>query len=210
MLRAVLAAALLFAATDAVAAASPTTVVRVEIAPMSDEAFWAIIAQTTPFEADPEAQTEALRAALGGLSAEQLVAFDSTFHRQMARAYTWDLWAVAFIAHGGASDDGFEYFRRWMISKGQAVFERLLAHPDDLADLVAEDSEGLLEFEGFPYVIGDVWSEKTGASFADMPVPAAALMMGVEPAGEPFSADGDELAARFPKTWARFGRRPLG
>lgn len=211
MLRAALAAALLFAATDVVAAeASASAAVRAEVAFMSDADFWAIIARTTPYEADPEVQAEALRAALDGLSADQLVAFDGAFQRQLARAYTWDLWAVASIAHGGASDDGFEYFRRWMVSKGQGVFEHLLAHPDDLADLLAEDSEGPLEFEMFPYVIAEVWSEKTGAPVADMPASALAVMVGVEPAGEPFSEDPDALAARFPKTWARFGERPLG
>lgn len=40
----------------------------------------------------------------------------------------------ADVVHGGASDDGFEYFRCWLISRGRVVYERVLNIPDDLAE----------------------------------------------------------------------------
>ena len=177
---------------------------------MSDARFWTIIDGTTADEAEPEAQLEALREILTGLSMNEVLAFHDAFERQMQRAYTWDLWAVVYIAHGGASDDGFDYFRRWLISKGRAVFEQVVAQPDRLAEVLAADSEGVLEFEEISAVATEVWARKSGRTQDEMPMPAAATLPGATPVGERFEEDPAALAARFPRTWARFGEAPLG
>jgi hypothetical protein len=208
---AALAGLLLFGATsaDAAPARSVTAHVRVAAVPMSDERFWSLIAETA--RTDPDRQIEALEEVLGGLSNAELPGFRDAFQRQLQRAYVWDLWAVAFIAHGGASDDGFEYFRRWMVAQGQAIFERLLANPDDLAEVAPRDSREPLEFEEFASLADRIWAERTGT---EMPPPDTGLtsldLMVAEPAGERFDDNPAALAARFPKTWARFGEAPLG
>ena len=178
--------------------------------PMSDARFWSIIDGTTRPDADPEAQLIALHETLEALSADEVVGFRDAFERQMKRAYTWDLWAVAAIAHGGASDDGFDYFRRWLISRGQATFEQVLAHPDSLADVPGTNGGDVLEFEELGYVALEVWAGKTGNDFNEMPAPVPSIEPGAGPSGEPFEEDPAWLAARFPKTWARFGESPLG
>ena len=186
--------------------ASQTRVVQA----MDEPHFWAIVDRTAVHESDPDRQVEALRSELTALTAEEVLAFRNAFEAQLARAYTWDLWAVAYVAHGGASDDGFEYFRRWMVSRGRAVFEHLLAHPDDLPNMLVADVEGVLEFEEILYVTNDVWGEKTGQTGDAMPAGPVSLTPGREPRGEPFDEDPEHLAQRLPKTWARFGNRPLG
>jgi hypothetical protein len=45
--------------------------------------------------------------------------------------------------NGGCSDDGFEYFRAWLLAQGRDTFEKALEDPDTLAAL--EDPEGELE-----------------------------------------------------------------
>lgn len=177
---------------------------------MDEARFWAIVDRTARHKVDPEQQVEALRSELVALSAEEVVSFHNAFEAQLARAYTWDLWAVAHVAHGGASDDGFEYFRRWMVSQGRAAFEHLLAHPDDLPDMLAADVAGVLEFEEILYVTDEVWAVKTGQDGGEMPVDLTSMTVGREPRGEPFEEDQEHLAKRLPKTWARFGNRPLG
>lgn len=143
------------------------------------------------------------------LPSEEIEAFEAAFWRQMNRAYTWDLWGAAYVAHGGASDDGFEYFRRWLISKGRGVFERVLANPDDLADVLVADVEGVLEFEEFAYVAGEVWTQKTGRSIDEFASMAGGALPGSEPQGTPFEEDAAQLASRYPKLWRRFGENPL-
>lgn len=176
---------------------------------MPDRFFWQIIDATTPHAADPDAQIAALRTRLQTEPADNIVAFEEAFQRQMQRAYTWDLWGAGYVAHGGMSDDGFEYFRRWLISKGQVVYERVLSHPDDLADLLVGNVEGVLEFEDFAYVASDVWRSKTGLSVDAFYELASGAFPGGDPQGTPFEEDDAHLAARYPKLWRRFGNHPL-
>lgn len=79
--------------------------------------FWRLI-ETSHTEArgDIEQQIARLTAAVAALEPDEIVAFDRLFRAQMNRAYRWDLWAAASIINGGCSDDGFEYFRAWLIA----------------------------------------------------------------------------------------------
>lgn len=190
------------------AVAEPVVQAR-RVQPMSDERFWSLINQSAQHENDPQSQLKSLEEALVQLPPEEIEAFDAAFWRQMSRAYTWDLWGAAYVVHGGASDDGFEYFRRWLISKGQAVFETALAHPDNLADMLAADVEGVLEFEDFGYVARSAWARRSGRSEDDFPGEGETTI-GRAPAGVAFKDDAGALAARYPKLWRRFGKSPLG
>lgn len=202
--RSLLAGAAAWLSATSVALAGPS--VAQDAPPAMDETrFWAIIDRTAVWEADTQQQTAALRRELTALSAAEVLAFANETERQLARAYRWDLWAVGYIIQGGMSDDGFEYFRRWLLSKGRSIFERTLTAPDDLADTLAEDSAGGFEYEDFTYVAWEVWGEKTGANPSDIPMPPDFILPGTEPAGQPFQEDAAWLASHFPKTWARFG-----
>jgi hypothetical protein len=179
-----------------------------EIKPMSDDRFWALVQATTVDESRPDRQIAALRASLAQLPVEEIEAFQAAFDGQMTRSYSWDLWGAAYVVHGGASDDGFDYFRCWLISKGRTVFDKVLADPDSLADLVAPDPGGPLEFEEFAYVARKVWDEKVGRPGRKMPN-AATTMYSHAPAGTKFEEDPAYLATRYPKLWRRFGNSPL-
>ena len=53
----------------------------------------------------------------------------------LATSYRNSLWAAASLINGGCGDDGFEYFRGWLIVQGRELFEKSVADPDSLADL---------------------------------------------------------------------------
>lgn len=55
----------------------------------------------------------------------------------MAISHRNQLWAAGYLINDGCSDDGFEYFRAWLIAQGREVFERVVADPDALAGLPA-------------------------------------------------------------------------
>jgi hypothetical protein len=142
---------------------------------------------------------------------EEIISFEVAFRRYLNLAYTWDLWGAAYVIHGGCSDDGFEYFRRWLVSRGRDVYEAALADPDSLAQRdVQPGPDGVWEFEEIYYVVGDAFKEKGGeGDVRDHSEPEAG-MGGPEPSGEPFSEEEEHLARRYPKLWQRFGTEPLG
>jgi len=175
--------------------------------PMTEAQFWSLIDQSR--SDDPDQQIELLRANLAKLTPDEVVAFEATFDALMRHSYRCDLWGAAYVAMGGASDDGFEYFRLWLISRGQQTFSKVLSDPDALAD-IAPDDPMLLEFEAIAYVASDIWSSKTGKPTDNMPQLSAffAPTGYGSPAGNEFSEDPQALARQYPKLWKRFGATP--
>jgi hypothetical protein len=178
-----------------------------KVLPMSDDKFWSIVDATRTSQ--PNAQIKALHASLEKLPVEDIEAFEVAFGNQLKRSYSWDLWGADHVIHGGASDDSFEYFRRWLISRGRRDFESAVADPDSLASIIPANVREPLEFEEFAYVARDVWSNKTGRPASEMPVGAELVYVGLDPSGAPFDESEAALSARYPKLWKRFGTRPL-
>jgi len=126
---------------------------------MDDSRFWMLIdAARAQAGASEQARPPALRAALAALPAEEIQAFQRAYDRMIARANRWDLWGAAYLMNGGCSDDGFRYFRDWLISEGKASYEQALADPDSLAELPVRDS---FELESFGYAALDAYGEHT-------------------------------------------------
>ena len=90
---------------------------------MPADRFWEIMQRAAAFDDDPAAHVNALRSELRKLAPEDIKSFEGAFRRYLNQAYTWNLWGAAYVIHGGCSDDGFEYFRRWLVSRGGDVYE---------------------------------------------------------------------------------------
>ena len=115
------------------------------------------------------------------------------------------------MIHGGSSDDGFEYFRRWLVSRGREAYEAALADADSLAELPLKPTgpDNIWEFEEVYYVALEVFKAKGGkGDVRDYSEPEAGLG-GPGPTGVPFEEDVKHLSKRYPKLWKRFGKKPL-
>ncbi len=110
----------------------------------------------------------------------------------MSIAYRWDLWAAAYIINGGCSDDGFEYFRAWLIAQGERVFHDALADPETLVDRAEPDADA----EGMLYAAAAAYESRVGARLPRGVAPPS------NPAGEPWSEE--DLPRMYPRLWARF------
>jgi hypothetical protein len=130
---------------------------------MNVDEFWKLI-EATDAEAGGEVDLygDTLRRVLSHLPPQELVSFDSLFAQHLSRAYQWDLWGAAYLINGGCSDDGFVYFRAWLIMQGRNVYERALSDPDSLAEICDEPGEEV-ECEDVLYVAGELFKEKTGS-----------------------------------------------
>ncbi len=114
---------------------------------MTREEFWDHIKASK--RKDPEAHVERLTARLAKLPPDEILDFDHWWNMASAEAYRWNLWGAAYLLNGGCSDDGFEYFRDWLILQGKDVYQAAVENPDSLADVVdAEQDE--YECECYP------------------------------------------------------------
>ncbi|MFB7184839.1 DUF4240 domain-containing protein [Streptomyces sp. NPDC056230] len=85
--------------------------------------------------ADAEAVVERACELLAARPVEEIIAAQQLLWDLMAASYRAPLWAAAYTINGGCSDDGFDYFRGWLMAQGREVFERVVADPDALAEL---------------------------------------------------------------------------
>lgn len=154
--------------------------------------FWSLIdtARTKSAE-DQDVFLECLEKHLTQLSPEAILAFHQCFERRMRESYHADLWGAAYLLNSGCSDDGFDYFRCWLISRGELPFYQALKQPNSLNDI------GYGEWEGLWSVAALAYEAKSGKlDFDDQ--------LG-EP--EPFELIGtlweedSELAERFPQLY---------
>lgn len=98
--------------------------------------FWTIVEKSKAAAGvDLNRRPAALELILVSLSLDAIQAFQKQYEQQLLKANRWDLWGAAYVMNGGCSDDGFRYFRDWLISEGRQLFESALAAPDSLAAL---------------------------------------------------------------------------
>jgi hypothetical protein len=124
---------------------------------MTRDEFWDHIRATR--RRDPEEHADRLVKRLAKLPTPEILDFEHHWVSCLAEAYRWDLWGAAYLINGGASDDGFEYFCRWLVLQGRKVFEAAITDPDSLATAVGPD-DGEVECECYPG--GDAWFAATG------------------------------------------------
>ena len=128
---------------------------------MSEDLFWEIIEKTKAD--DPQDQLDNLVALLSTMTVDDIFGFDYRLDKFLEQSYGSDLWAAAFIICGGCSDDSFDYFRAWLISKGRSVFERTIENPDSLIEFFSDiDNSDFPENEEILYAALDAYEEVTG------------------------------------------------
>jgi hypothetical protein len=157
--------------------------------------FWKIIAAGgKAVQDDPDAQLEAIGEKLSDCSPEEIVSFQTMLEERLVQAYTVDLWGAAYLMNGGCSDDGFLYFRLWLVARGQKVYEAAVANPDSLARIADPENDDL-ELELLISLAAEVYEETTGDE-----IPAANVKWPDAPIGTNWDYDDDAaMRAHFPK-----------
>lgn len=162
---------------------------------MDRTGFWKLISSAREGAEDDGAFQERMGALLSQLGPDDLVRYEQEFDQLHALSCAWPLWGAAYLINGGCSDDGFEYFRAWLIAQGREVFERALSDPDSLAEVATSDDE----LEDFWYLAPQNYRERTGKETPRAQVDRPEL-------GEQWDFDdADEMERRYPKLFAMFG-----
>lgn len=163
---------------------------------MNREIFWQLMDDTrAASDGDPFEQGQQLAAALAALTPEEIVAFDDLAHELQEQAFTAELWEACYVIEPGCSEEGFLAWRQWLIGQGRAAFERVLAEPDRLADLVdAEQDSG---FELLLGVADEAYAQVTGGL---LPI----RLRPPQPLKGELHEDDEDIFKRFPRLTAKF------
>ena len=93
------------------------------------DGFWEVIAQSRSTGKKCTESARDLLAILSKMPSAEIEAVARFQEDLMRTSYRWDLWGAAFVINGGCSDDGFDYFRGWLMLQGRDVWEAALGDP---------------------------------------------------------------------------------
>ncbi|MEP7366225.1 MAG: DUF4240 domain-containing protein [Acidobacteriota bacterium] len=86
---------------------------------IDENCFWELIETAKRGSESDAEQMDLLLSALETFKASEIKKFRLILDAQMDTLLHWDVWALAFFAMGGCSDDAFDYFREWLILQGR-------------------------------------------------------------------------------------------
>ena len=130
------------------------------------DVFWEIIEKSLKNTNDEDAQLAFLRDEIGKLTLKEIIGFRIQTDALLYDTYNSEMWCAGYIMNGGCSDDAFEYFRNWVISRGKEVYNNAKANPDSLINAITEGVD-YYGFESFWYVALEVFEQKTGKDLYD-------------------------------------------
>ncbi|GIF26446.1 hypothetical protein BJ973_005806 [Actinoplanes tereljensis] len=176
---------------------------------MRTDDFWAVISRATADRpASPAEVAKRAAADLATRDPEEIVAWARHLDKVMVASGTEDLWAAAYVIHGGCSEDGFDNFRGWLIAHGRETVARSVKSPDALADLpavrAAAESGAVFEAEEVLSIAAEAYRQATGSE----------LPAGETAATRPDAADlwdfdnEEEMQKRLPRLSALFLEPP--
>ena len=129
---------------------------------MNTEKFWSLIAlidKDALAEDDEEGAIEPLQDALSDLELAELESFEEQLSLAL-HAIDGEEFA-ANAGDSGGSDDGFLYARCYVVAKGRAYYNSVLANPK----LMAKSEDMWCEALLYPH--REIWAEKTGKDASD-------------------------------------------
>jgi len=158
---------------------------------MDEPVFWEIIERSKSNSSSIPQQINMLTSILSQFSGEAIHVFQQLLHEKMCAAYHWDIWALAYIAQDGCSDDGFEYFRAWLLLQGKTTYTRTL---NDIHQVLREIPAGIgTQAEGLLSIVNIAYFDQTGKS------PPLVEESRCELEGIPWEPEA--LQTRYPEIW---------
>lgn len=170
---------------------------------MTEDEFWALIELSLTNAAAARAEgnlgrpLRTIEANLRAGGQDVAAGFSHRMDQAMGEIFTHELWAVAYLALRGCSDDGFADFRSCVIADGRDDY--LLASSDPISHGLKLDlDKSWCDCDRLQFVADRVYFELTGQSVP--PGPAVKTLR-----GERWQES--DLPIRCPDLWARWSDR---
>src|SRR5690349_10122594 len=91
---------------------------------LEENLYWQIIEDSLKNSENQDEQQEYLVNRLQELTPVEIIGFRLRTDKLLYDTYNSAMWCAGYIMNGGCSDDGFEYFRNWVISRGKDVYDK--------------------------------------------------------------------------------------
>lgn len=166
----------------------------------SETDFWNIIDRARKAsEGDVDELASFVEELLVSRPVADIIAYETIFSKLHRQSYRSDWWGVAYLINGGCSDDGFEDFRAWVISRGEKAYYEAWEDPERLMKYINEENIGDCEAESLIYVASSAYESKTDKDdFYDklksIPMPKLEF---------DWQEDDDSLYMKFPKLFKK-------
>ena len=111
-----------------------------------DEAlFWVLISDARKNSESKYDLIENLKNILETFRPNELRNFQKHLLIKQNELNLWDVWALAYIVRRGCGDDGFDYFKAWVVSKGPEAFNAVLSIDEKKLVKVFDEEDPQLE-----------------------------------------------------------------
>lgn len=127
---------------------------------LDEELYWQIVDESLKNTRSQKEQEEYLVSRIQKLTPPEIIGFRLRTDKLLYDSYTSVIWCAAYIMNGGCTEDNFEYFRCWIISRGKNTFYKSKENPDYLINEVNNEL-GNYSFENYWYVALTAFENKT-------------------------------------------------
>lgn len=145
--------------------AAPAGVAQSGASDARDGFFWGVLDGAGQGAPGCAAFAARLERTLSRLPDEELERFAQGWAAWWDLSYRWDLWGAAYLINGGASDDGFDYFRGWLLTRGSRAWALAARDPDGAFDDVTPGTEA--ECEDVVVALPVAYEERFGREAPD-------------------------------------------
>jgi len=127
---------------------------------LDEDLYWLIINESLSNSMTQDDQKEYLINRLQKLTTPEIIGFKLRTEKLCFDTYNSELWCAGFIINEGCSDDSFEYFRYWVISRGREVFYRAKENPDNLISEIIDEID-YYDFQDFNQIPDKAFEART-------------------------------------------------
>jgi len=122
---------------------------------MDEIQFWELIDKSRATAGgDSEKQSDLLAQDLAQWPITDMFDFEDIFRSLRNKSYVAELWDAAFVIQCGCGDYGFYSFQEWLIGQGKDIFEKALADPESLIEVIEVGEVGYQKI--YPILLGVV------------------------------------------------------
>lgn len=138
-----------------------TTQLKKSALMLDEKRYWSIVKKSLKNASSQETQKRILIQEIEKLTPMEMIGFSLRTDKLLYDTYNSVTWCTGYIMNGGCSDDGFDYFRNWIISRGEERYHNAKKNPDNWISEVNQEME-YYEYESFWNVALAAFKNKTG------------------------------------------------